>query len=168
MISLSRKDWKKLIGGLAAIGVLVVSSLSLTACGSYNDHRGKGDAPVLNRSGDDSPAFVTNQPDTFGNASAKCLYGFPGMAVIVSTKKIPVPFPYKGCDGKGHAPDAAVSKRYSVCDPASKATVPDTPGAGKSSTSRSTAATSPNILRRSRMARKGWLIPQISVSGRRW
>lgn len=107
-MALSRNDLRKLGGIVVSAGVLAALSLSLNACGSYNDHRGKGDAPVYQKAGDDSAAFVTNQPDNFGNVSAKCLYGFPGMAVIVSTKKIPVPFPYKGCDGKGHAPDAAV------------------------------------------------------------
>jgi len=86
----------------------VVIGLGLSACSQYNDERGKGDAPVYQKSGDDSPAFVTNMPDGFGNISAKCLYGFPGMAVVTNTKKIQFPFPYAGCDGKGSKPNAVI------------------------------------------------------------
>lgn len=88
----------------AAVGALVVGAV---AC-DPNDHRGKGDAPVYQRKGDDTPAYVTNMPDGFKNVSAKCLYGFPGEAVSTNTNGVTLVFPYKGCDGKKHAPDASV------------------------------------------------------------
>lgn len=81
------------IAGTVAIGITL-----MTGCGSYNDERGKGDAPVAGHKGDDSPAYVTNMPDGFGNVAAKCLAGFPGMAVAVTTdKKREQVFPYAAC-----------------------------------------------------------------------
>jgi hypothetical protein len=48
--------------------------LALTGCSKdYNDDRGKGDAPVLGKHGDDSPAQVFNFPDGFGNLATKCV-----------------------------------------------------------------------------------------------
>lgn len=76
--------------------VLVLASTA--GCGEYNDHRGRGDAPVSGGKGDDTPAHVTNMPDKFGNVSAKCLAGFPGEAVLVTTKGIAMAFPYKECN----------------------------------------------------------------------
>jgi hypothetical protein len=90
-----------------AAAAVVLLTAGAVAC-DPNDHRGKGDAPVYQRKGDDSPAYVTNEPDGFQNVAAKCLYGFPGEAVSTNTKGVTLVFPYKGCDGKKHAPDATV------------------------------------------------------------
>lgn len=73
---------KRLIAG-TALGLMVVTGV--TACSSYDDNRGKGDAPVANKSGEDSPATVTNFPDGFGNVATKCLAGVPGKRVVVTT-----------------------------------------------------------------------------------
>lgn len=70
---------------LAAVALVVSLVVTGAACDSRNDKRGKGDAPVAARSGDDSPAFCTNMPDEFSNVCAKCLYGFPGMAFTSTT-----------------------------------------------------------------------------------
>ncbi|MBD0838215.1 hypothetical protein ICC28_05805 [Streptomyces sp. TRM68416] len=52
---------------IAAIGLV-------TGCSQrYNDERGKGDAPVQGRSGDNTPAEVFNMPDGFGNVATKCV-----------------------------------------------------------------------------------------------
>jgi hypothetical protein len=56
------------------ISVLILPILILAGCGSkYNDHRGRGDAPVKGNSGDDSPAIVINFPDGFMNVAFKCI-----------------------------------------------------------------------------------------------
>jgi hypothetical protein len=96
---------KQIIFGVVS---MIAIAGSTTACSQYNDERGKGDAPVYQHHGDDSPAFVTNMPDGFGNISAKCIFGFPGMAVASNTKKIQIPFPYAGCDGKGNPPNVSI------------------------------------------------------------
>ncbi|MBV2354982.1 hypothetical protein KUM39_11500 [Streptomyces sp. J2-1] len=62
-------------------GRLVVSALVVVLVGvgsagcskEYNDKRGKGDAPVRGRAGDNSPAEVFNMPDGFGNLATKCV-----------------------------------------------------------------------------------------------
>lgn len=56
-----------------------------TACSNYNDHRGKGDAPVQNRKGDDSPAQVINMPDDFRNMAIKCIKGSEPWAFVNTT-----------------------------------------------------------------------------------
>lgn len=93
---------------VASVAVTVVMLTAGAVACDPSDHRGKGDAPVYQRKGDDSAAFVTNMPDGFQNVSAKCLYGFPGEAVSTNTKGITIVFPYKGCDGEKHVPDASV------------------------------------------------------------
>ncbi|MFC9278616.1 hypothetical protein [Streptomyces collinus] len=64
-------------GTWAAVLLLAGGGL-LTGCSdSYNDKRGKGDAPVSGRAGDDTPAEVFNMPDGFGNLATKCVgHGF--------------------------------------------------------------------------------------------
>lgn len=47
-----------------------LAALALAGCSSYNDARGKGDAPVGPT--DDSPAQIINFPDGFGNVAIKC------------------------------------------------------------------------------------------------
>lgn len=50
-----------------------VATVLLAGCSGYNADRGKGDAPVANKKGDDSPAYVVNFPDDFANVAHKCL-----------------------------------------------------------------------------------------------
>jgi hypothetical protein len=57
--------------------VVVVGGLLAGCSQGYNDERGKGDAPVRGRSGDNTPAEVFNMPDGFGNLATKCVgHGF--------------------------------------------------------------------------------------------
>jgi len=53
-----------------AIAVLGLALLG-TGCKSYNDARGRGDAPIGEY--DDSPAYILNFPDKFMNIAFKCL-----------------------------------------------------------------------------------------------
>jgi hypothetical protein len=48
-----------------------VAATALTGCSSYNDSRGKGDAPIGKY--DDAPVFVRNQPDGFQNVAFSCI-----------------------------------------------------------------------------------------------
>lgn len=72
---------KKTLAALALTGAL------LTGCSEYNDDRGKGDAPVQDRNGDDKPAVVINFPDGFANVAIKC---YSGTAVVSTTREAPV------------------------------------------------------------------------------
>lgn len=64
-------------GAITGISVAALMIFGLTACGEYNDARGKGDAPVSGKRGDDSPAEAYNMPDGFGNVATKCVgHGF--------------------------------------------------------------------------------------------
>jgi hypothetical protein len=72
---------KTILGGLMA--ALLLSGA--VGCSQYNDHRGKGDAPVANRSGEDSPKSVTNNPDGFGNVVTGCVAGAPGFRYFATT-----------------------------------------------------------------------------------
>lgn len=71
----------------------------LAGCGqAHDDHRGKGDAPVAGRSGDDSPASVTNFPDAFANIATKCVAGAPGYRAFITTRNAaPVVLPDPAC-----------------------------------------------------------------------
>lgn len=55
--------------------VLALASLLVSAgCSQdYSDKRGRGDAPVLDGHGDNTPAEVFNMPDGFGNVATKCV-----------------------------------------------------------------------------------------------
>jgi hypothetical protein len=53
---------------LAVLAVL----LALAGCSDFDDERGRGDAPVEDRRGDDAPANVINMPDRFSNVAFKC------------------------------------------------------------------------------------------------
>lgn len=68
-------------GGLMAAVLL----FGTTACGGYADERGKGDAPVAGKSGDDSPKHVTNNPDGFGNVVTGCVAGAGGYRYFATT-----------------------------------------------------------------------------------
>ncbi|WP_190191854.1 hypothetical protein [Streptomyces minutiscleroticus] len=59
-------------------GVLLAMGSALAGCSQeHDDERGKGDAPVAGRKGDDTPAEVFNMPDGFGNLATKCVgHGF--------------------------------------------------------------------------------------------
>ncbi|MER5603977.1 hypothetical protein [Streptomyces sp. NPDC002265] len=61
-----------------AAGLVLVAGVVLAGCSqSYDDRRGKGDAPVKGKAGDDTPAEVFNMPDGFGNLATKCVgHGF--------------------------------------------------------------------------------------------
>ncbi|MFC4463308.1 hypothetical protein ACFPH6_01570 [Streptomyces xiangluensis] len=59
--------------GVATCGALLLAVL-LTGCSQeYDDKRGKGDAPVKGKAGEDSAAEVYNFPDGFGNLATKCV-----------------------------------------------------------------------------------------------
>ncbi|MEV5833320.1 hypothetical protein [Nocardia sp. NPDC052112] len=52
----------------------VVCLVALAGCSNdYNDKRGRGDAPVKDGQGDNTPAEVFNMPDGFGNVATKCV-----------------------------------------------------------------------------------------------
>ncbi|WP_329412458.1 hypothetical protein OG802_20355 [Streptomyces sp. NBC_00704] len=59
-------------------GLVLLAVGALAGCSDeYNDERGKGDAPVQGKAGDDTPAEVFNMPDGFGNLATKCVgHGF--------------------------------------------------------------------------------------------
>ncbi|MEH0576617.1 MULTISPECIES: hypothetical protein [Streptomyces] len=59
---------------LRAVGTALVLALLLGGCSQkYYDERGKADAPVAGKAGEDSPAEVYNFPDGFGNLATKCV-----------------------------------------------------------------------------------------------
>ncbi|MFF6807636.1 hypothetical protein [Streptomyces sp. NPDC012616] len=59
---------------LTAAGVVCALALLLGGCSQdYYDERGKADAPVAGRAGEDTPAEVYNFPDGFGNLATKCV-----------------------------------------------------------------------------------------------
>lgn len=72
---------KKIVGGLVAALLL----FGAVGCSEYNDEHGWGDAPVANKSGEDSPKYVTNNPDGFGNVTTGCVAGAPGFRYFVTT-----------------------------------------------------------------------------------
>lgn len=63
---------RKIISAIMGVGLIVGV---IGGCSQYNDERGKGDAPVEGRSGDDAPAVVINMPNNFANIAFKCLNG---------------------------------------------------------------------------------------------
>jgi hypothetical protein len=88
---------KRLVGGLMAALLL----FGAVACSDYNDERGKGDAPVAGRKGDDSPVPCTNMPDGFANVCAKCVYHFAPWAITTTTDRIAIMFQAPDqCGGK--------------------------------------------------------------------
>ncbi len=64
-----RSGIRAVVAGAAVAAVLV----GVAGCSQYDNKRGKGDAPVAGRGGDDSPAEVYNFPDGFGNLATKCV-----------------------------------------------------------------------------------------------
>jgi hypothetical protein len=65
-------------------GAALALTISLSACGGYNNDRGRGDAPVGNK--DDAPADVLNFPDLFANVAMKC----DGHSAVISLSVIVV------------------------------------------------------------------------------
>ncbi|BBC94404.1 MULTISPECIES: hypothetical protein [Actinomycetes] len=65
-------------GAIRAAGLVVIVAGLLVGCSQkYDDQRGKGDAPVRGKAGDNTPAEVYNMPDGFGNLATKCVgHGF--------------------------------------------------------------------------------------------
>ncbi|WKE70351.1 MULTISPECIES: hypothetical protein [unclassified Streptomyces] len=63
---------RRLSASLAVAGVC--AALLLSGCSrQHYEERGKADAPVAGRAGEDSPAEVYNFPDGFGNLATKCV-----------------------------------------------------------------------------------------------
>ncbi|MFF2520970.1 hypothetical protein [Streptomyces liangshanensis] len=59
---------------ITGVAVATAALLALSGCSKeYNDERGKGDAPVQGRQGDNTAAEVFNFPDGFGNLATKCV-----------------------------------------------------------------------------------------------
>lgn len=74
---------RKLAYGAVSVSLATVA---LAGCGQqYDDTHGVGDAPVANKSGEDSPKKVTNNPDGFGNVATGCVAGAPGFRYFVTT-----------------------------------------------------------------------------------
>ena len=77
------KTSKKISITIAATLVLA----GVSACSSYDDERGKGDAAVTDgfghRKGNDNPKMVTNFPNDFANISTSCVA--PGFRAFVTT-----------------------------------------------------------------------------------
>ncbi|MFI1710676.1 hypothetical protein [Streptomyces griseoruber] len=69
---------QRMRGSVAVAGLVLVVGTLLAGCSQgYEDERGKGDAPVAGKAGDDTPAEVFNMPDGFGNLATKCVgHGF--------------------------------------------------------------------------------------------
>ncbi|MGQ4331629.1 hypothetical protein ACN6K4_007107 [Streptomyces hayashii] len=72
---------------LTAVGVALALCALLGGCSQkYYDERGKADAPVAGRAGDDTPAEVINMPDGFGNLATKCVG--PGKRGYATTRDV--------------------------------------------------------------------------------
>lgn len=83
---------KRIIIGLAAV------ALAVTSCSSYNDKRGRGDAPVGAR--DETKADIVFFPDRFANIATKC--DGHGHRLYVTTRDAPpVVIPDHNCPGGG-------------------------------------------------------------------
>ncbi|MCQ9129887.1 MULTISPECIES: hypothetical protein [Streptomyces] len=74
---------------LTAVGAALALAVLLGGCSQqYYDERGKADAPVAGRKGDDAPAEVFNFPDGFGNLATKCVG--PGKRGYATTRDVHV------------------------------------------------------------------------------
>ncbi|MEU7335703.1 MULTISPECIES: hypothetical protein [unclassified Streptomyces] len=72
-----------------AIAALLATLLLTNVAGcsrDYQDQRGKADAPVTGRAGEDTPTEIYNFPDGFGNLATKCTG--PGRRAYVTTKSV--------------------------------------------------------------------------------
>ncbi|MBV2354983.1 hypothetical protein KUM39_11505 [Streptomyces sp. J2-1] len=78
---------RELIRAVSAAAVAVLVLVALSGCSrEYEEKRGKADAPVAGRAGEDSPAEIYNFPDGFGNLASKCVG--PGRRGYVTTKYV--------------------------------------------------------------------------------
>lgn len=68
-----------------AVGALAVGALALAGCQSYDNARGRGDAPVGKVN--DNARAIFNQPDKFANISAFCI----GDVLVISTTRQAAP-----------------------------------------------------------------------------
>ncbi|MGW2823201.1 hypothetical protein ACWC24_19770 [Streptomyces sp. NPDC001443] len=66
---LSRRPGRAVAGCGALLLVVLLGGCSR----EHYQERGKADAPVAGRAGEDSPAEVYNFPDGFGNLATKCV-----------------------------------------------------------------------------------------------
>ncbi|MFE5140671.1 hypothetical protein ACFRDV_23820 [Streptomyces fagopyri] len=73
-------------GAMAALLAVLLVAMVAGCSRDYQDKRGKADAPVTGRAGEDSPAKVYNFPDGFGNLATKCVG--PGRRGYVTTKSV--------------------------------------------------------------------------------
>jgi hypothetical protein len=62
---------------------IAATVIALAGCNSYNNARGKGDAPVGAVS--DSPWNIENAPDGFGNVATKCSSHVKGVRLWIVT-----------------------------------------------------------------------------------
>lgn len=77
---------------------LAVVSFAVAGCDSYNDERGRGDAPVGER--DEEPRLVIFMPDRFPNLAIWC----DGSTAVVATTREAAPIAYPNsahCSGGG-------------------------------------------------------------------
>jgi hypothetical protein len=75
------------IGVAVILALAALVALAVFLPGSdFKDRRGRGDAPVADRQGDDAPANVINMPDRFSNVAFKC-WGANG--IYVTTDAVP-------------------------------------------------------------------------------
>ncbi|MFG2882037.1 hypothetical protein ACGFYV_06885 [Streptomyces sp. NPDC048297] len=58
---------------LAVVAVVCAASVTAGCSRQHYEERGKADAPVRGRAGENSPAEVYNFPDQFGNLATKCV-----------------------------------------------------------------------------------------------
>ena len=81
-----------------ALIVLAVFALVAAGCDSYNNERGRGDAPVGQVSSE--PRTIMEFPDWFANVAVACIPSHPGKAVAVTTRDAaPVVFDSPACQG---------------------------------------------------------------------
>ncbi|MEU3243334.1 MULTISPECIES: hypothetical protein [unclassified Streptomyces] len=73
-------------GTTAALLAVLLLAMVAGCSREYQDKRGKADAPVTGRAGEDTPAEVYNFPDGFGNLATKCIG--PGRRGYVTTKSV--------------------------------------------------------------------------------
>ncbi|MER6440255.1 hypothetical protein ABT275_28340 [Streptomyces sp. NPDC001185] len=73
-------------GAMAALLAALLLAMVAGCSREYQDKRGKADAPVTGRAGEDTPVEVHNFPDGFGNLATKCVG--PGRRGYVTTKSV--------------------------------------------------------------------------------
>lgn len=66
--------------------IVAVLLIALSGCQSYDNKRGRGDAPV--GAIDDAPAEIVNMPDQYSNLATKCVHGHRIIAATDNTDRI--------------------------------------------------------------------------------